>query len=76
MNEIKIISVNFTENGEVEIVKQYPSNEQYCCLPPRPVPDRIVKEIYKLVDNRFELVDTIKGKHQPAYKVEETITFD
>lgn len=71
----KIVSAFLNENGELEIIRQYPSNMMYTCNPPRSVPDKVVKEIYKSEKGRIILADKIEGKHVPASINEERIEF-
>ncbi len=63
-----------TSTGNLEIVRRYPSNMAYGNG--TPVPDRVEKEVYGVVDGKITLIQTIQGKHEPAYRVEERITFD
>lgn len=69
-------SVCLTESGTLEVIRQYPSNSSYMTNPPMPVPDRVEKEIYGVVDGKIVLIETKTGKHTPAYMVKETVTFD
>lgn len=63
-----------TNTGNLEIVRRYPSNMAYGNG--TPVPDRVEKEVYGVIDGKIALIQTIQGKHEPAYRVEERITFD
>ena len=71
-----ISSAGLNANGELEIVRRFPSNSQYLCSPPRPVPDRIIKEIYRVVDGKIELAETVVGKHILAKQIAERIEFE
>ena len=72
--EHKIVSVTLTEHGELEVVRQFPSNMAYCSG--HLLPDRVVKEIYRADEGgMIKLVKEIKGKHTPAYMVAEQIEF-
>lgn len=62
------------ETGNLEIVRRYPSNMTYGSG--KPVPDRLVKEVYGVVDGQITLIETVIGKHEPAYVVPEKITFE
>ncbi len=75
MNDHTIISAQLNEHGDLEVVRRYPSNMMFACYPPRPAPDRIVKEIYKAIDGMIVLHDTIEGRHTPAHTVGEQIEF-
>lgn len=71
----KIVSVTLNGSGELEVVRQYPSNTMFACYPPRQAPDRVVKEIYKCGPNGIVLDKTIEGKHIPSSVVPERIEF-
>ena len=62
------------ETGNLEVVRRYPSNMAYGNG--SPVPDRVVKEIYGVVDGQITLIETVMGKHEPAYVVPEKIIFE
>lgn len=70
----KIVSVTINKFGELEVVRQYPSNRAYgngdrC-------PDRVVKEIYRADElGMIRLAESIEGTHTPAYTVPEKIEF-
>jgi tRNA nucleotidyltransferase (CCA-adding enzyme) len=36
------------ESNKIEVVFREPSNAMYACNPPRPVPDKVWKEVYRL----------------------------
>lgn len=67
-----IISANLID-GQMEIVKRFPSNSCYCNG--NPCPDTIVKEIYGVVDGKIELIKTIQGIHTPSHVIKETFEF-
>lgn len=69
-------SVCLTESGTLEVIRQYPSNSSYMTNPPMPVPDRVEKAIYGVVDGKIALVEVKVGRHEPAYTVREKVTFD
>jgi hypothetical protein len=70
-----ILSAHLTGDGErLNIVRKYPSNMTYGNG--QPVPDRVEKEVYGVVDGKIVLIETKTGKHTPAYMVKETVTFD
>ena len=69
-------SVCLTESGTLEVVRQYPSNSRYMTNPSMPTPDRVEKEIYGVVDGKIALIETKIGRHEPAYVVNEKVTFD
>lgn len=71
----KIVSVELTTDGRMEIVKQYPADAIYPVMPPRSVPDKVIKEIYHVVDGKIKLGMTIEGTHTPSYNVAESIKF-
>jgi hypothetical protein len=68
-----IVSVTLVDGG-LEVVKRRPSNAAYCTG--QPVPDLVCKEIYVGGPNgNVVLGARIHGKHTPAYRVPESITF-
>lgn len=69
----KIVSVKLTDAGELEVVRQYPSNISYGNG--QRAPDRVVKEIFKAVDGKIAFSASVLGKHTPAYMVAEQIEF-
>ena len=72
----KIVSVTLNQFGELEVVRRIPSSAMYACNPPIPVPDRIVKELYRAAEGgMIRLVETIEGKCTPAYVMVEKIEF-
>lgn len=70
----KIVRAHICANGKLEIVRQYPSN--MALGNGTPCPDRVVKEIYGVVDGRIVLTDTVEGNHIPARLEPERIEFD
>lgn len=64
------------ESNTIEVVFRDPSNSMYACNPPRPVPDKVWKEIYRVEDGVINKVQTIRGTHTPANYVNEDISFD
>lgn len=74
MRAVKIVSAKLNESGEIEIVRQYPSNMSYCNGVP--VPDRVVKEIYRTNDaGVIFLAEEVEGRHEPAKMLPERIEF-
>ena len=72
----RIISVILNTNG-VEIVFRQLSHAMYPCSPPRPVPDKVWKEIWRISDDgELYLHETKNGTHTPAHKVNEKIEFN
>ena len=69
----KIVSVTLTEEGTLEVVRQYPSG--ICYGNGGRSPDTVKKEIYAVEGDRIELLDTIIGRHIPAHTVAEQIVF-
>lgn len=69
----KIVSVTLTSEGDIEVVRQYPSNIKYGNG--NSAPDRVIKEIYRVKDGKIVLFTTVEGKHTPAYMVHEKIEF-
>lgn len=47
------------ENNKIEVVFREPSNSMYACNPPRPVPDKVWKEIYSVEDGVITKTQTI-----------------
>ena len=76
MEEAIIISAELTNEGTIEIIKRFPSNQLYMTMPSSPVPDTIIKSIYKSVDGVIELVKEQRGTHTPTRTIQETITFE
>lgn len=74
-NDYVIVSVYLNDNGDLEVIKRYRSDTVLLTYPPKPAPDSIVKEIYKSIDGKIVLSQTIEGKHTPAYSVSEVIEF-
>lgn len=74
-DQFKIESVSRTEDGKLEIVKRYYSNEMLLSYPPQKAPDTLIKEVYASVGGRIELIDTIRGKVTPARVTPETVSF-
>ena len=69
----KILSVELTSDGAMEVVRKIPSNAIYCSGDH--VPDRILKETYICINGKIVHVGTIEGKHTPAKWQEEKIEF-
>lgn len=69
----KIVSVTLTEEGTLEVVRQYPNNIAYGNG--NYAPDTVKKEIYKAEGGKIVLSETLDGKHTPAYMVAERIEF-
>lgn len=67
-------SFELMDDGTIEVIKRYPSNITLASCPPRPVPDRVVKEIYAAVDEKIVLIKTIEGTTIPA--VPERVVFE
>ena len=63
------------ESNKIEVVFREPSNSMYACIPPRPVPDKVWKEIYSVEDGVITKVQTIEGTHTPANYANEQISF-
>ena len=74
-SDCRIVSAESTTDGQMEIVKRYPSNAAYASIGCGAVPDRVTKEIYDVVEGKIELIKTIKGTHTPGYDVAESIEF-
>lgn len=68
-----VVSVRLV-NGCLEVVKRRAPNAVYGTG--SPMPDRVWKEIY-VGDSSGAVVlsMTVEGKHKPAYRVPESITF-
>ena len=61
------------EENTIAITRRTPSNSMYACNPPKPVPDKITKEVYGVVDGKIVQIGTSKGEHVPGYFVPEKI---
>lgn len=76
MEKEEIISVSLENDGfEMHVVKRIKSNAMHACNPPRPVPDRVFKEVYIVEEGKINLFKTIKGTHIPKRMVNEEIIF-
>jgi len=76
LNQESIVSFLFNKEQQIiEVVKKVASNQIYPTNPPRPKPDYVWKEIYKVVDGKIKMVEKIDGKHEPANFVSERIIF-
>ena len=60
-------------DGTIVIVRQYPSNTVYGNG--NPVPDRVEKETYGVVDGKIALIRKQDGVHKPGYYVPESVEF-
>lgn len=65
-----VVSAELQPNGELWVVRRWPSNSMYACYPPRPVPDKVVREVYEA-----RLIRTDEGKHVPRTTVPERFEF-
>ena len=75
--DVIIESCDLVENEtKLEIVFRKPSNSMYACNPPRPVPDKVWKQVFGVLNDKIVLLEEIKGKHIPSHLVEESIEFD
>ena len=63
------------ESNKIEVVFRESSNAMYACNPPRPVPDKVWKEVYSVEDGVITKTQTIEGKHEPANYINENISF-
>jgi hypothetical protein len=68
----KVISAE-VKDDKVVIVRQYESNITYGNG--KAAPDRVVKEVYSIVDGKIVLEKEVAGTHTPAHYVQETIEF-
>ncbi len=59
----------------VDVIYKEPSNQTYCCNPPRPVPDRIYKLEYRIEDGKLVLKAIVEGKYSPPQYVPESYEF-
>lgn len=73
--EGRVHSLQLMPDGSMEVVMRYHSGMMYACSPPRPVPDTVVKHIYRAVEGRIVLADAIEGTHKPASYSAEGIAF-
>ncbi len=70
--KIESLTINGTS---FEVVYREPSNRMLLCNPPRPVPDRVWKEIWGIVDGRLQKLNTIEGKVVAGEVIPERIEF-
>ena len=68
------VSVELVD-GELHVVWRQRSHAEYPVYPPRPVPDRIWKDIYVCGHDEIVLAETIQGTHTPAYEEPECLGF-
>ena len=68
------VSVELVD-GELHVVWRQRSHAEYPVYPPRPVPDRVWKEIYVCGHDEIVLAETIQGTHTPAYEEPERLGF-
>jgi len=72
----KIINANVYPDGSgVEITYREASNMMYLCNPPRPCPDTVWKEVWKVEDGKLVKKEDIPGQHIPSSINEEQIIF-
>lgn len=75
-NFTDVISVDYRmDKNTIEIVHREKSNSMYACSPPRPVPDKIEKVIYGVIDGKIVEIKRIKGQHIPSHFIEEKFEF-
>jgi hypothetical protein len=74
-NEIIVSFKLIDKNNTIEVVKRIPSNIMYATNPPKPMPDKIVKEVYGVLDGKIQRIKAIVGKHIPASWNDEQIIF-
>lgn len=74
MHEItpQITSVELV-NDTLEVIKRFCSTTYFASDPPQKAPDLIFKEIYKAIDGKIVLAETIRGQVEPARTLPETI---
>lgn len=70
--QTQILSVKLVD-GKLEVITRTPSDISY--TNGKPLPDFISKDIYEAEDGNIVLLESIKGKHTPAYTVAEKIEF-
>lgn len=75
LNEAVIEDVRLMDNGTLEVIKRELSHAILTCMPPRPAPDRIYKEIYVAEGGKIVLDTTIEGTHIPATTIPEKFEF-
>jgi len=71
---MNIESLEITEKGVVVIYRE-PSNQILLCIPPRPAPDRVWREVWEIRDGKLEKTSSEEGRHTPASSVAESISF-
>lgn len=62
------------ENNTIEVIFRESSASRYASG--QPIPDKVRKEIYGVVDGKIKLVDKVQGKHIPGYFTDEKIIFE
>lgn len=77
MKEEEIIDIkHFEEENKLVIIKRIKSNRSYLTHPPRPVPDKVWKEIWGVRAGILTLLEQIQGIHEPEHTVKEKIVFE
>lgn len=66
----KIVNVKVFDEG-VDITYREHSHQMYATNPPRPVPDTVWMEQWRVIGETLQLAKTITGKHIPAHFKEE-----
>lgn len=76
MKEEIIDFKHFIEENKIVVVKRIKSNRSYLTHPPRPVPDKVWKEVWGVQDGILTLLEQIEGTHEPEHTVKEKFIFE
>lgn len=77
MQRAEIIDVqHFVEDNKLVVIKRIKSNRSYMTYPPRPVPDKVWKEIWGVPYGILTLLEQVEGTHEPEHIVKEKFIFE
>jgi hypothetical protein len=74
---VEVVGLEVTPRG-VTIDFRLRSGGMYLTYPPRPMPDKVWREVYQVTNDweaALELMRVVEGKHEPAREIAEKITF-
>ena len=72
--QAQIVDVYIYDRGAIVTLRE-PSNAMYACNPPRPMPDRVWREVFRNESGVLRKVATQDGIHAPAKWIPEEIIF-
>lgn len=71
----EIVSVKIYDQGAIVTLRER-SHAIYACNPPRPMPDKVWREIFRYENGELRKVETQYGIHKPAAVLPEEIIFE